>query len=186
MDATTRPSSGRSVALAGLAAAALALLTGPAPADAQGAPRSGDAPAPAPAGGAGPTLRAPGAGPAVPADSVKAVVHAFHRALAAGDSARALELLHPEVRVYESGHAETLAEYRSGHLAADIAFSSAADRTVVSERVFGTGDVAVYLGETRTSGRFRGRVVDAGGTETMVLVRTDAGWRIRHIHWSSR
>jgi len=119
-------------------------------------------------------------------DSVKAVVHAFHDALAAGDSARALELLHPEVRVFESGHAETLAEYRSGHLAADIAFSRAVERTVLGEHVSGGERRTLYLSEYRMSGTFRGEDVELHGTETMALVRTDAGWRIRHIHWSSR
>lgn len=134
-------------------------------------------------------LPAPGAAQAEdgpPADSVKAVVHAFHGALAAGDSAGALELLHPEVRVFEGGHAETLSEYRAGHLAVDMEFSRSVDRDVVSESVSGGGGRALYLSEDRTTGTFRGEDVDARGTETMVLVRTAAGWRIRHIHWSSR
>lgn len=144
------------------AAAALAILAwSPAPGDAQ-----------------------PAAGP--PVDSVKAVVHAFHGALAAGDSARALELLHPDVRVFEGGHAETLSEYRAGHLAVDMEFSGAVEREAGSESVSGDGDRALYLSEYRMTGTFRGEDVDARGTETMVLVRTDDGWRIRHIHWSSR
>lgn len=134
-------------------------------------------------------LPAPGAAQAAdapPPDSVKAVVHAFHGALAAGDSAGALELLHPEVRVFEGGHAETLSEYRAGHLAADMEFAGAVDREVLSERVSGDRGRALYLSEYRMKGTFRGEEVDARGTETMVLVRTGDGWRIRHIHWSSR
>lgn len=133
-----------------------------------------------------PAAGAAQAADAPPADSVKAVVHAFHGALAAGDSARALELLHPDVRVFEGGHAETLSEYRAGHLAADMAFSGSVERAVVSESVSGRGDRALYLSEYRMTGTFRDEEIDARGTETMVLVRTGDGWRIRHIHWSSR
>lgn len=124
-------------------------------------------------------------GDTVDAAPVKAAVQAFHDALAAGDSARALSLLHPEVRVFEGGHAETLSEYRSGHLGADMAFSSAVRRELLSESVTGGGDWALYLSEYRMDGEFRGEPVEARGTETMVLVRTADGWRIRHVHWSS-
>jgi ketosteroid isomerase-like protein len=122
----------------------------------------------------------------VDATAVKVAVHAFHGALAAGDSARALDLLHPDVRVFEGGHAETLSQYRSGHLAADMEFSAAVEREVLDEQVFGGGGRAVYLSEYRMAGTFLGEEVEARGTETIVLLRTPDGWRIRHIHWSSR
>lgn len=122
----------------------------------------------------------------VDTSTVAATVHAFHDALAAGDSAGALALLHPDVRVFEGGHAETLAEYRSGHLAADMSFSAAVDREVLSESVSAEDERALYLAEYRMAGTFRGREIEAHGAETMVLVRTGDGWRIRHIHWSSR
>lgn len=120
--------------------------------------------------------------------AVKETVHDFHDALAAGDSARALELLHSEVRVFESGHAETYSEYRSGHLGADMEFSAATERELVSEevRMSPGGDAALYLGEHTMTGTFRDREIDAHGTETMVLVDADGRWRILHIHWSSR
>ncbi len=111
----------------------------------------------------------------------------LHAALASGDSARVLELLHEEVRVYESGHAETRAEYRAGHLGADIEFARGTEREVLSERVRSAGDgMALYLAEYRTTGTFRGEQVDSRGTETLVVERGSDGWRIVHIHWSSR
>lgn len=115
---------------------------------------------------------------------VRVVVHEFHDALAAGDSLAALALLHPDVLVYESGHSETLAEYRSGHLESDIAFAAATRREVGAESITLWGDVALYTSEAQTTGTWRGRDIDSGGTESMVLVRTPEGWRIRHIHWS--
>lgn len=118
--------------------------------------------------------------------AVREAVHAFHQALEAGDSARALALLHPEATVYEGGHAETRAEYRSGHLPADIAFARAVRRTTVRDEVIALDSAALYTSEYTARGRFRDRDIDAHGTESIALVRTPDGWRIRHIHWSSR
>lgn len=117
---------------------------------------------------------------------VRDVVESFGRALASGDSLAALELLHADVVIHESGHAETREEYRSGHLRSDIAFAAAVPRTTVSDHVLLSGDVALYTSEYTAKGRFRSRDIDSVGTETMVLLRTADGWKIRHIHWSSR
>jgi ketosteroid isomerase-like protein len=116
---------------------------------------------------------------------VLAVVHGYHAALAAGDSAGAIARLHPDVVVFESGHAETLAEYRAGHLPADMAFAGATRREIGDESVLVRDDIALYTAGSRTTGEFRGRAIDSRGAETMVLIRTPEGWRIRHIHWSS-
>lgn len=123
-----------------------------------------------------------------PSDSAAVVdaVHGFHQALAAGDSLAALGHLHADALIFESGHAETRAEYRSGHLRADIGFATATRREVTAEAVAVLGDAALYTGRSRTTGRVRDRDVDVQGTETIVLVRTSEGWRIRHIHWSSQ
>lgn len=116
------------------------------------------------------------------------VVDAFHAALAAGDSAGALGWLDPQVVIFESGGVErSRDEYASHHLGADMAFAGATSRDVQqqAQRVLGD-DVAVVLSEVRATGEFRGRAVDSTNTETMVLRRTRDGWRIIHIHWSSR
>lgn len=120
------------------------------------------------------------------ATSVRETVHAFHDALAAGDSTGALGLLHPDVRVYESGHAETLSEYRSGHLAADLEFAGSTDREILDDHVSGGAGWALYLSEYRMEGTVRDREIETRGTETMLLLETGDGWRIRHIHWSSQ
>ncbi|MCI0432251.1 MAG: nuclear transport factor 2 family protein [Gemmatimonadetes bacterium] len=115
---------------------------------------------------------------------VREVVHSFHAALAAGDSAAAIRYLHEDVTIYESGRAETLADYRSGHLRSDVAFAQAVQRARTSEDVQLWQDIALYTSQTRTTGRYRGRDIDSRGVESMLLVRTTDGWRIRHIHWS--
>ena len=115
------------------------------------------------------------------------VVHAFHAALSAGDSATALSLLAHDVVIFESGGVEASRdEYRSHHLPADMEFSQSVTREITSERSGSDGDVAWVLTASHSSGTFRERPVNVRGVETMLLRRTADGWRIVHIHWSSR
>lgn len=117
---------------------------------------------------------------------VRAVADGFDAALAAGDSLRALAYLHPDATVYEGGHAETREEYRRGHLGGDIGFLENVATRVLRDDVVVQGEMALYTSEYAMKGTYRDREIDRHGTETMVLVRTSDGWRIRHIHWSSR
>jgi ketosteroid isomerase-like protein len=116
-----------------------------------------------------------------------AIVDAFHTALSVGDSALALSLLSPDVVIFESGGAEmSRAEYRSHHLGADIEFAMAMVREISDRRVVEREGVAVVLTRSTARGTFRERELDVAGVETMVLSPTDDGWKISHIHWSSR
>jgi ketosteroid isomerase-like protein len=119
-------------------------------------------------------------------DDPAGVVSAFHEALAAGDSATAVGLLHPDVVIFEQGAAEDLEEYRSHHLAADIRFASRTTRHVLGEEWIESGDLVLYTARSHTTGRIGEREIDSHGVETLVLIRTGEGWRIRHIHWSNR
>jgi ketosteroid isomerase-like protein len=138
-------------------------------------------------------ITAPGFGPRAAlgqssADSadVAATVLRFHGALATGDSAAALAILAPDAVVLEAGTIETYEEYRTQHLAGDIAFA----RAVVAERgplrVRVQGDVAWAISASTTVGTFRDRPINSSGAELVVLTRSADGWRIRAIHWSSR
>lgn len=118
--------------------------------------------------------------------SVAAVVARYHDALAAGDSTTALALLSDDAVVLESGGIETLAEYRSHHLPGDIEFARAIRSERGPVRVVVKDDVAWASSTSVTQGQFRGRAINSAGAELMVLVRTDAGWKISAIHWSSR
>ena len=114
-------------------------------------------------------------------------VDAFHAALKAGDTAAALTLLAPEVMIFEEGVAErSRDEYASHHLGADAAFAAATAAGISHRSGWADGDVAWIATEGRTTGQFNGRPVDRLSAETMVLKRHADGWRIHHIHWSSR
>lgn len=124
---------------------------------------------------------------AVEAVAAAGVVDAFHAALKQGDTAGALALLAPEVMIFEEGGVErSRVEYESHHLGADAAFAAASQSTVSHRSGWADGDIAWITSEGRTTGRFNGRTVDRLTVETMVLKRHAEGWRIHHIHWSSR
>jgi hypothetical protein len=125
-------------------------------------------------------------GAIAPDAEVRATVLAFHAALAEGDEEEALALLHPEVRIFEQGHRETLDEYRAGHLAMDMAFAQEVEREVLGEEVVMGDGAALYLAEVHSRGSVGDREVDSRGVETAFLVITPEGWRIRHFHWSTR
>ncbi len=118
--------------------------------------------------------------------AVAAAVERYHTALASGDSVAALALLAPDAVVLESGGQESLAEYRSHHLPADIGFARAVPSTRSAFRVVVAGDVAWVTSTSETRGEYRGRAINSRGAELMVLTRSEAGWLIRAIHWSSR
>jgi uncharacterized protein (TIGR02246 family) len=118
--------------------------------------------------------------------AVRQVAAAFGKALAAGDSAAALALLHPDVVIFEGGAWESLEDYRKGHLRADMRFLQGLKQETLRDAVTISGDLALMTRSSATTGTSGERTVDSLGAETMVLMRTVNGWKIRHIHWSSR
>lgn len=124
-------------------------------------------------------------GQAADSAEIVAVIDDFHAALARGDSARVTALLTPDARILEGGGIETVEEYTSGHLAADMAFASAVDRERGPLTVTVRGDVAWAFSTNRAVGTYREREIDSRGAELVVLSRTPEGWRIEAVHWSS-
>jgi ketosteroid isomerase-like protein len=122
-----------------------------------------------------------------PPDSASAIatVERFHAAVALGDTTTVLTLLAPDVVIIESGGLETLRDYRSHHLAEDVAFAKAVPNVRTPFRAAVQGGVAWVSCTSTTKGRFKGRSIDSAGAELMVLTRTGPTWRIRAIHWSS-
>jgi len=126
-------------------------------------------------------LRSPTAGEAA------AVVKAFHAALETNNVPAALATLSDDVVIFEGGHVErSKAEYAGHHAPADAAYSAAVPSTLLKQTAFAEGNVAWVISETRATGRYKDKAVDQLTTETMVLRKEAAGWRIAHIHWSSR
>jgi len=123
--------------------------------------------------------------PSSAADAV-AVVDRFRKFLADGNTTAAAELLDPTVLIFESGGSErSRAEYASHHLKEDAAFMKTAKPSPLSRTGDVSGDIAFVATESslKSSGA---EPVNLVTTETMVLKRTSQGWRVAHIHWSSR
>ncbi len=122
-----------------------------------------------------------------PASGPTKTVEAFHAALAAGDKEGALGQLAEGVVIVESGGAEmSRDEYASHHMDGDMEFVKATDREILDQSETSSGEIAWVLTRSKTSGSYKERDIDSRGVETMLLKKGDAGWRIVHIHWSSR
>jgi ketosteroid isomerase-like protein len=118
--------------------------------------------------------------------SPEQVVAEFHKALDADYARGAIELLAPDVLIYEQGYSERTREgYANGHLGDDLTFASSTRRTVVKTESWVSGELAGVVTEFQVDGNFKDSHLALDNTETMLL-RKDAGeWRISHIHWSA-
>jgi ketosteroid isomerase-like protein len=121
------------------------------------------------------------------AQSAAATVDRFFDALSAGDIERAGSELDPQVIILESGGAEhSAAEYLGGHAREDAEFLKTAQQNLGRRIARVSGDLAWIASESELHVQQDGKAVTILSTETMVLRSTVAGWKIVHIHWSSR
>ncbi len=109
----------------------------------------------------------------------------FHSALERGDTTTIRKLLARDLRVLEGGEVETREQYLAHHLAADIEFAKAVRETRTPVSYTREGNVAWLVSTSTVSGSFHGREINSIGAELLILSRTNSGWQIRAIHWSS-
>jgi mono/diheme cytochrome c family protein len=115
-----------------------------------------------------------------------AVVDRFQKLLAQGKTREAADLLDPAVLIFEGGGAErSREEYASHHLQSDAEFLTTANVALGNRSGVVVGDLAWIATESELKTRGT-KPLDLMSTETMVLKRTAQGWRITHIHWSSK
>lgn len=125
----------------------------------------------------------------VPVDARSAVeaVDRFSTALAAGDLVAAGAELDPKVLILEAGGAERSAEeYLGGHAKGDAAFLKQAHVQLLRRTAAVHGDLAWVASESELHVSRDGKPVTVLSAETMLVRRGVGGWRIVHIHWSSR
>lgn len=116
-----------------------------------------------------------------------ALVEAFAEALAAADFEQVEAMLDPNVIVLESGGVESSrSEYLSHHARSDAEFLARAERILLQRRARIDGDTAWIASESELHANKDGKSLVLLSTETMVLGNTASGWKIVHIHWSSR
>lgn len=115
------------------------------------------------------------------------IIEQFGKALASGDLAAVGNLLDPAVLILESGGAErSREEYLDHHAIADAAFLEGAHLQTRRRVARISGDTVWVGSESELHATRDGKATTTLSTETMVLNRTPEGWRIVHIHWSSR
>ena len=121
------------------------------------------------------------------ATAAVAVVERFSTALAAGDIERAVADLDPKVLILESGGVEkSRDEYLANHAKADPDFLKDAHVTLKHRSARASGDLAWVASESQIHAMKGADMMMIDSTETMVLRRNADGWKIVHIHWSSR
>lgn len=121
------------------------------------------------------------------AQAAVAAVEAFGRALGHGDLKIAGDLLDSEVLILETGGAErSREEYLGHHAISDAAFLKGTHSQLTHRRARLHGELAWVGTESQLHASKDGKPVTLLTTETMILKRTGADWRIVHIHWSSR
>ena len=115
------------------------------------------------------------------------IVKTFHSALASGGAAQVEQLLDPNVLIMEGGNVErSRQEYASRHLKSDLKFMTSVSYTLERQSGDTVGDLAWVASESRLIGKSATKPVELVSTESLVLRKTSAGWKIVHIHWSSR
>lgn len=116
-----------------------------------------------------------------------ALVDAFSKALAAGDFAAVESMLALDVIILETGGAErSRSEYLRLHAKSDASFLAGVHSALMRRKARVNGDTAWVASESELHASKDGKPVTLLSTETMVLADSAEGWRIVHIHWSSR
>jgi ketosteroid isomerase-like protein len=115
------------------------------------------------------------------------VLERFSAALRRGDLEAVAAELDPAVLVLEGGGAErSREEYLGGHAGHDAEFLKAARIRLKRRSAQAVGDLAWIGSESEIHATRKGEPLNLSSTETVVLQRRAEGWKIVHIHWSSR
>lgn len=121
------------------------------------------------------------------ARAAAATVDRFFAALSAGDLTRAGAELDPQVVILESGGGEySAAEYIEGHAKHDAEFLKTAHHKPGRRTARVSGELAWIASESELHVQKDGKPAVTLSAETMVVRSTDSGWKIVHVHWSSR
>ena len=146
-----------------------------------------------PAGGKRPgpvTKLTTGAGQAAgDAASVESWLRGYDAAFMTRDVAKLAGFYHPDVTIYEGGGVNNgWADYRDNHLGPELkAFQDlqfAHSNTKVT--LLPGGESAYATSRYTIKAKMGDRLLDSEGLETLLLVKSADGWKIRHSHTSSR
>ena len=123
------------------------------------------------------------------AASIEAWLKGYDAAFIAKDLAKLATFYHPDVTIYEgTGINIGWADYRDRHLGPELkAFENLEfSHTDTKVTMMPGGESAYATSRYTIKARMGERMLDSEGLETLMLVRTPEGWKIRHSHTSSR
>ena len=123
------------------------------------------------------------------AASVEAWLKGYDAAFLAKDLDRLATFYHPDVTIYEgTGINNGWVDYRDRHLGPELkAFVNLQfGHTDIKVTMMPGGQAAYATSRYTIKAKIGERDLDSEGLETLMLVRTAEGWKIRHSHTSSR
>ncbi len=121
--------------------------------------------------------------------AVETLLGGIDQAFSAKDLNRLATYYDPSVTIFEGGGINNgWADYRDRHLKAELdSYSSVQLRhTQVKVTILPGGQSAYTNSHYTLKANVRDRGVDSEGHETLVLIKTSVGWKIRHSHSSVR
>jgi uncharacterized membrane protein/ketosteroid isomerase-like protein len=121
-----------------------------------------------------------------PLTTPEQVASALTIALKDQDKNTVKSLLHENVMVLESGHAQkSRQEYEDSHMLSDMAYLKAMDLETTNRSVSIDGDLAWVTSTTRMKGEFKDRQIDTETKELLIMRNQEGVWRITHIYWEN-
>ena len=124
---------------------------------------------------------------ATPADAAVQVVNDFMAALADGQLDAARQFMAPNAMVVANGQVLGNRDgYIDGAAKGDAAALKTVERVLVHRDAQVAADTAWVLSEKRVRAAGAPDGPSEPVFETMLLARTSSGWKISHIHWSTR
>jgi ketosteroid isomerase-like protein len=123
------------------------------------------------------------------ASSIEALLKAYDAAFLSKDVNKIAAFYHPDVTIYEgAGVNNGWIDYRDRHLGPELkAFENlefAHSDTKVT--VLPGGESAYATSRYTIKAKMGDRMLDNEGLETLLLMKTPEGWKIRHSHTSGR
>jgi ketosteroid isomerase-like protein len=107
--------------------------------------------------------------------------------LSSGNAKNVEDLLDPNVLILQGGNAErSRKEYAVHHLSSDLKFMKSVQYRLERQSGDTVGELAWVASEACLTGSPEGKSVDVVSKETLVLKKASTGWKIVHVHWSSR
>lgn len=115
-----------------------------------------------------------------------AVVLKFQRGLELGDITMVMEQLADDLLLLEGKLIHrTAQDYAQQHMLRDMKFLQAVNVKTIEHHVEQFDNVAFSIARISSKGIYQDKEIDSIANETIILRKTNDGWKITHVHWSN-